>query len=191
MERLRLVRPSLEHKMAAIDYINEHYKYNSEIHGSGGLQRYLEDYEGWLCKLDNDLNNPGLGRVRALTYYLIRESDSRIVGMINIRLELNDELRRSGGHIGYGIRPSERRKGYNKINLYLALKVCYEYGLDEVLLDCDKSNLGSSKSMQALGGKLVDEYLDDEGILCQRYAIRVLEAINEYSDLYEPIINLK
>lgn len=104
--------------------------------------------------------------------------------MINIRLELNESLRQSGGHIGYGIRPSERRKGYNKINLYLALQVCLEHGLQEVILDCDKSNLGSSRSMLALGGQLVNEYVDNENVLCQRYIINVRDAVERYRDLY-------
>lgn len=184
MERLRLVRPSLEYKEDAISYINEHYECNSEIHGSGGLDRYLDNYEEWLVKLDDDLNNPPPDRVHALTYYLVRESDNRIVGMINIRLELNQRLMRSGGHIGYGIRPSERRKGYNKINLYLALEVCNQYGLDEVVLDCYKDNLGSSRTMIALGGILESEYVDEDGILCQRYRINVLNSINSYYNLY-------
>lgn len=56
------------------------------------------------------------------TFFLIRCEDNKIVGMINIRLELNEKLKNSGGHIGYSVRPTERRKGYNKINLYLGLK---------------------------------------------------------------------
>ena len=74
--------------------------------------------------------------------------------MINIRLDLNERQRTSGGHIGYGIRPSERQKGYNKINLFLGLLKCQEHGLKMVMLDCEKENLGSSKTIQALCGKL-------------------------------------
>ena len=79
MEYLRLIRPSIEYKEAGIDYINEHYAYNSPINGCGGLNRYLNNYEGWLKKLENDMSNPGPGRVHALTYYLVRESDNKIV----------------------------------------------------------------------------------------------------------------
>lgn len=49
--------------------------------------------------------------------------------MINIRLALNEKLRKFGGHIGYSICLTERGKGFNKINLYLGLKVCQEYGI--------------------------------------------------------------
>ncbi|MDE5888400.1 MAG: GNAT family N-acetyltransferase, partial [Bacilli bacterium] len=184
MENLRLIEPSIEHKEEGIDYINEHLKYNSEINGSGGLDRYLDNYEGWLIKLENDRNNPEPNRVHALTYYLVRESDNRIIGMINIRLELNEALRQCGGHIGYGIRPSERRKGYNKINLYLALEICKQYGLEEILLDCEKDNLGSRKTIEALGGILVSEYIDETYGLCQKYRINVPNSIKEYYNLY-------
>lgn len=191
MEYLRLIRPSIEYKEAGIDYINEHYAYNSPINGCGGLNRYLNNYEGWLKKLENDMSNPGPGRVHALTYYLVRESDNKIVGMVNIRLELNDRLLRCGGNIGYGIRPSERRKGYNKINLYLALEVCQEYGLEEVLLDCDEENIGSKRSMEALGGVLISKYEDPVEGKCLKYKINVSNSLKEYYNLYSQSKELK
>ena len=64
-------------------------------------------------------------KVPARTYFLVRESDNKIIGMINIRLTLNKRLEECGGHIGYGIRPTERRKGYNKINLYQSWFDCF------------------------------------------------------------------
>lgn len=191
MEYLRLIRPSIEYKEDGIDYINEHYAYNSPINGCGGLNRYLNNYEGWLKKLENDMSNPGPGRVHSLTYYLVRESDNKIVGMVNIRLELNDRLLRCGGNIGYGIRPSERRKGYNKINLYLALEVCQEYGLEEVLLDCDEENIGSKRSMEALGGALISKYEDPVEGKCLKYKINVSNSLKEYYNLYSQSKELK
>lgn len=183
MEQLRLVRPSLEYKEQGLDYIQEFYEYNSNINGVGGLDRYLNDYEGWLVKLRNDeVMIPSEERVPALTYYLVRESDNRIVGMVNIRLVLNSRLRESGGHIGYSIRPTERRKGYNKINLYLALLVCQRYGIKEVLLGCNKENLGSSRTMLALGARKIREFVY-EGELEETYAIDVDASVSEYKTL--------
>ncbi len=191
MERLIHVRPDMSYKEDAIAYINEHYAYNSAINGVGGLNRYLDDYEGWLEKLAADrVMVPNEERVPAETYFLVRESDNRIVGMINIRLVLNERLQKSGGHIGYSIRPSERQKGYNKINLYLALKRCQELGLENVLLDCYKNNLGSAKTMQALGGVLINEWYDEEEEETeQRYCINVNESVMNYQDIYEPQIS--
>lgn len=192
MEKLRFETPSIERKKDALEYIKEFIDNNSEINGVGGLDRYLDNYEGWLVKLENDYNIiPNESRVPGITYFLVRESDNKIVGMINIRLSLNERLKKYGGHIGYSIRPTERRKGYNKVNLYLALEICKEHGIKEVFLDCDKSNLGSAKTMQALGGKLVREYFDDEFSNCivQDYIIDVNKALEDYKDIYYPMIS--
>lgn len=182
MDYLYYEVPSLARKEEAIEYIKEHHEYNSRINGSGGLDKYIDDYEGWLQKLE-DYKQPTEDRVPALTYFLVRESDNKIIGMANIRLYLNDRLREEGGHIGYGIRPSERRKGYNKINLYRALEVCQEQGIEEVVLDCNKDNLGSSRTMIALGGIKQYEKMHN-GELIERYAINVSESVEKYKDIY-------
>ena len=183
MERFYFEIPGPERKEAAIDYINEFYQYNSEINGTGGLNRFLDDYEGWLEKLNLDYNRvPNEEKVPGRTYFLVRESDQRIVGMINIRLTLNERLRRYGGHIGYSIRPTERGKGYNKINLYLGLKVCAAHGIDSVFLDADLDNPASWRTMEALGGVRIREYYDDVFAHCTvvDYSIEVGRALREH-----------
>ena len=192
MERLYLEVPSIERKNDAIDYIQEHLDYNSKINGSGGLDRYIDNYEGWLQKLEEDyVRIPNEEKVPARTYFLVRENDNRIVGMINIRTALNEKLRNGAGNIGYGIRSTERRKGYNKINLYLGLKVCDEYGIDVALLDADLDNQASWKTMEALGGiRTREEYDDSEYAKCMvvYYSIDVKKALEDYKDIYEPLI---
>lgn len=191
MDKFKLVVPTIEWKHQAIDYINEFYKYNSDINGTGGLQRYLDNYEQWLEKLEEDYKRqPTEEKVPARTYFFVRESDNKIVGMINIRLTLNEKLKKYGGHIGYSIRPTERRKGYNKINLYLGLKICKKYGINEVFMDADKDNLASWKTMEALGGKNIREYFDDIYANCivKDYIINVNESIEKNKEQYEPFI---
>ncbi len=189
MERLRHVVPSMEYMEKGIDYIQEHINVGSPINGSGGLDRYLDNYQGWLDKLNQDrMCIPNEQRVPAETYYLVNEQD-KIIGMINIRLCLNERLKECGGHIGYGIRPSERNKGYNKINLYLALLRCQSLGIKEVVLDCDSTNLASSRTMEALGAIRIDEYYSEhEHCLVWRYIINVDESINNHKEIYEPKI---
>ena len=182
MEYLYYEAPSLDRKEDAIEYIEEHLEYNSRINGSGGLDKYLEDYEGWLEYLER-CKKPTEDRVPGLTYFLVRESDNKIIGMANIRLYLNESLKREGGHIGYGIRPTERRKGYNKINLYRALEVCEENAIEEVVLDCNKENIASSKTMIALGGIKTQERMHND-VVVERYAINVSDSLNKYKDLY-------
>ena len=188
MEKFYFEEPNMERKKEAIEFINEFYEYKSEINGTGGLQRFLDNYEGWLDKLEEDYNRiPNETKVPARTYFLIRINDNKIVGMINIRLALNERLKKYGGNIGYSIRPTERGKGYNKINLYLGLKICQKYGIKEVLLDADKDNPASWKTMESLGGINTREYFDDENAHCivKDYKINVDESIKNNSIIYE------
>ena len=128
MDRLYFEVPGISRREDAAAFINEFYEYGSEINGTGGLQHFAENYEGWLEKLERDyMMVPGEERVPARTYFLVRESDRRIVGMINIRLALNEHLRRFGGHIGYSIRPTERGKGYGRQMMLRAIDAAVEH----------------------------------------------------------------
>lgn len=191
MEKFYYEIPSIARKNEAIEYINEFYEYKSDINGTGGLQRFLDNYEGWLEKLEeDDKREPNEEKVPARTYFLIRSNDNKIIGMINIRLVLNERLKKYGGHIGYSIRPKERGKEYNKINLYLGLKICKEYGIKKVLMDADKENPASWKTMEALGGINIREYYDAENAHCivKDYEIDVDDSIKNNSTIYEPMI---
>ncbi len=153
---------------------------------------YLNDYEGWLLKLEEDYTRvPDEKKVPARTYFLVRASDKRIVGMINIRLVLNERLKRMGGNIGYSIRPTERGKGYNKINLYLGLKVCNQYGINKVFMDADKNNPASWRTMEALGGERIREYYDNiyNFLTVVDYNIDVKNALFTHPEYEEMLAN--
>lgn len=158
---MKMVFPSIEYKEKAIEYINEFYEYGSEINGSGSLDRFLKEstYEEWLKKViaSMDIANVPDSKVPALTYFYVREEDDRIVGMVNIRLALNDFLRNECGHIGYSIRPTERRKHYATQMLKDALKVCDRIGIKEVLVSCEKDNIASAGVIKNCGGVLLRE----------------------------------
>ena len=112
--------------------------------------------------------------------------------MIDIRHDLNDYLLQYGGHIGYGIRPTERRNGYNKINLFLGLLKCRELGFDKVLITATDENSGSYKTILDLGGKLENKIIDDEddNVLLGRYWIDVDKSINYNYEVYKESIVL-
>lgn len=174
---MKLIFPNLSYKEKAIEFINEFYEYGSEINGSGSLDRYLTEstYEEWFEKVlsDVDIANISHPRVPALTYFYVREDDDKIVGMINIRLALNDFLKEEGGHIGYCIRPTERKKHYATDMLGEALRVCDTIGINEVILTCDRSNPASANVIKNCGGELEAEFYSEtfkETI--QRYLIR-------------------
>lgn len=174
---MKFVFPSMDYKERAIAFINEFYKYNSDINGSGSLDRYLRErsYEEWIPKVlsDMDIANIPQGKVPALTYFYVRE-DGEIVGMANLRLVLNDFLRSEGGHIGYCIRPTERKKHYGSDMLAAALKVYETLGIHEVIVTCDKCNAASAGVIRNCNGELVDEFYSETfKEVIQKYIIRL------------------
>lgn len=194
MQKFYFERPSIERKDEIIEYINEFVEYKSNINGSGSLDKILKGYtfEQALERCLNMENNEyaeRVGRCTGKTFLLVRENDNKIVGTINVRWNLNKSMLQFGGHIGYGIRPTERRKGYNKINLYLGMIEAEKVGLDKVMLSCDVSNIGSDKTLKALGGKLERTEIDpSNGILTNVYWFDVRETINKYKSIYDPYI---
>lgn len=190
METFYLETPSLDRKNEIIDYINEFVEHKSDINGTGSLDKILDGYT-FEQALESCLNMQyeeyakKFGRCPGKTFLLIRKNDNKIIGTINVRWNLTENVKQFGGNIGYGIRPTERRKGYNKMNLYLGLIEAKKIGLDKVMLDCDVENLGSSKTMEALGGKLERTEIDPyDGILTSVYWINVDESLEKYKDEY-------
>ena len=190
MEKFYLELPSIERKEEALDYLKEHIDYKSDINGTEGINRIKDGftYEDWLdevTKAPDEEWAKSVGRVPATTYFTIRESDNKIIGMVNFRHSLNERLRKIGGHIGYGIRPTERRKGYAKIQLYLALLEAQKLGLDKVMVDCIETNIGSEKTILALGGEFEEKVFDEtRQKYLKNYWINVDEALEKYKDIY-------
>jgi predicted acetyltransferase len=94
--------------------------------------------------------------------------------MVDIR-QANEFLRTIGGHIGYGIRPSERNKGYATLLLQEALKKCRELQIEQVLITCDEDNIGSAKVIMNNGGLEEDIFITEEGLMKRRFWITVKE----------------
>lgn len=191
MEKFYFEKPSLERKDEIIEYLDEFVKYGSDINGSGGLDRIYYGYTfkealDRCLKMEDEEYAKSIDRCPGKTFLLIREDDDKIVGTINLRWALTDSVLKHG-HIGYGIRPTERRKGYNKINLYMVLKEAKEIGLDRVMLTCYVENLGSNSTIKALGGVLEKCEKEDDKLL-NIYWIDVDEAIEKYKDVYGPYI---
>lgn len=192
MEKFRFETPTIARKDEAIDYINEFRAHNSNINGTGSLDRYTDNYEAWLDKLEASRKLiPTEEKVSTETYFLVRENDDKIVGMCNIRTTENERIRTIAGHIGYSIRPTERRKGYNKINLYLALKVCKDHGINKAFLTCDSDNPASSKTILSLGGKLEREWFENTTYYCnlQLYSIDCDKTLKMYENVYNPLLS--
>ena len=185
-EQFYLEKPSLKRKSQAIEYIEEHLKYKSNINGSGSLDDNYKDYESWLEKLELGSNPKTCpeNKCPGFTYFLIEKNSDEIIGMINIRYNLNEAMLLHGGHIGYGIRPTKRRHGYNKINLYLGLLKCQELNLDKVLLTAYDNNPASVRTILSLGG-ILENKIEDENEILGRYWIDVSLSIKKNKEIYE------
>lgn len=103
--------------------------------GCGHLKR-MDNPNDWLKQIDDlsKIETVPENLVTSSQFIYVRESDKRIVGMIQVRHYFNDFLEKYAGNIGYSVRPSERRKGYAKQMLHDCLPYCREIGLSRVLI---------------------------------------------------------
>lgn len=104
--------------------------------------------------------------------FMTDDDVKKIIGMVDVRHALNGHLVNFGGHIGYGIVPSERGRGYAKEQLRLVLPVARAMGLSRVLITCNDDNPASAKTIIACGGVLEDKR-EDKGKLVRRYWIDI------------------
>ena len=157
MDKIILVKPDLSYADEIIKYKEESLAESPVINGSAGLDRF-SSIEVWLEELKKRSCEDTVpkGLVPSSTYLGVREKDNYIVGMIDIRHYLNEYLTQVGGHIGYGVRKTERNKGYAKQMLKLALEKCKELKIKKVLITCDEDNIASEKVILSANAKLED-----------------------------------
>ena len=170
---LKLIKLTKEYEKQLGEMLDE-WKADQELHDTDRspwavfrndwhvFDRYLENLER---RAESD------GLVPDSVFFLLDEERDRLLGAVNIRHYLNERLLREGGHIGDGIRPTERRKGYATEMIRLALTECRKLGIERVLMVCRKDNVGSAKSILRNGGVLENEFTDSEGFVEQRYWI--------------------
>ena len=157
MDKIILVKPDLSYADEIIKYKEESLAESPVINGSAGLDRF-SSIEIWFEELKKRSCEDTVpkGLVPSSTYLAVREKDNYIVGMIDIRHYLNEYLTQAGGHIGYGVRKTERNKGYAKQMLKLALEKCKELKIKKVLITCDEDNIASEKVILSANAKLED-----------------------------------
>ncbi len=160
---IKLEFPSEKREKDAMKFIAELIGDGSGTDGDSGLNK-AENYGDWIQQkkdCHNDINVPK-EHVPATAYFAIREEDDKIVGMVDLRHYLNDYLKESwNGHVGYSVRPTERRKGYATGMLKLALEECKGRGINSVVVGCDEDNIGSKKTILNCGGEFMDRSMQD------------------------------
>lgn len=165
----KLVKLERKYYPLLVDMMDEWTKSGERIIPYAIRKNDYKDYYSYLEGLDN-LGSDIL--VPDSTYFCLDEERNIFVGAVNIRHRLNESLLLNGGHIGDGVRPSERGKGIGTKMVALALEECKKLGLDKVLMVCNKLNIASAKTIINNGGVLEDE-INVNGVVEQRYWIKL------------------
>ena len=172
-EKLHLVIPNAAYLEQISSYRQEFLDKGSSMDGCGSLRR-LKNPNDWLTEavLLSRKETVPTNWVQSTQFMCIRESEDKLVGMIQVRHYFNDYLQKFGGNIGYSVRPSERRKGYAKKMLHDCLPYCKELGLKKILIACLADNEGSRKTILANSGEYESTVFEpEEKVYLERYWI--------------------
>ena len=166
--KLKLVKLAPQYRRHLTEMLEEWYATGESIVPYSIRRLDYRDFDNYLANLE--VRDATSGLVPDSTFFCLDEERDIFVGAVNIRHYLNEHLLLYGGHIGDGVRPTERRKGIATQMIALALEECRKLGIDRVLMVCDKTNIGSARSIQKNGGVLENE-IEEDGVLQQRYWI--------------------
>ena len=148
-----LMRPNEKYAQDISLYRREFLDSGDSMDGCGSLRRIEDPFE--FIQKCKDYEAPETlpeGRVLATQFIFVRKNDDKILGMIQVRHYFNEYLEKYAGHIGYSVRPSERRKGYAKKMLEMTLPFCKNLNIEKALISCIDGNIGSEKTILANGG---------------------------------------
>lgn len=168
---LYIIRPSKALESEIWEYRQEYFDFGEkEVNGSCGLA-YFNNFNDWLSLVLSIEKDRLRNNVHTSTFFSIRKEDNKIIGSIKLHHSLTPDLE-NGGHIAYGIRPSERNKGYGKQQMLLVLDVARSLKIPKVMITCDKDNIASAKTALSCGGILTSENIY-EGVEQQHYWIEL------------------
>ncbi len=167
---LKLVKLTRENHPLAVDMLDEWAATGEKIVPWAVRIVDWHDFDTYFPSLE--LTEPTETFVPCSTFFCLDTDSGRFVGAVNIRHYLNERLLHSGGHIGDGIRPSERGKGYGTKMIALALEECDRLGIRDVLMCCNRDNVASARTIIKNGGVLENEVTTEDGTVIQRYWIK-------------------
>lgn len=172
---VELQLPSAEHKIRAEEFKAEFFSNGEEIINGSSLYDKME-FDDWLEYVtknrDPERFNPDW--VQATTFFAVRKSDGKIIGVSDLRHNLdNPFLKEYGGHIGYAVRPSERNKGYASDMLFETLAYAKSLGLEKVMIGCYSDNFASIKVIERCGGILSETKPYSDGKPMRIYCVKL------------------
>ncbi|CEN23767.1 N-acetyltransferase GCN5 [[Clostridium] sordellii] len=172
---IKLIKPTLEYANDIMKYRREFLELGDDMAGCGNL-RDCSSAKEWIDRIDllESKETCPSDMVTSNTYIAVRLTDNKIVGVIDFRHNIDNHpiLSVWGGHIGYSVRPCERKKGYATEILRQNIINCKEYGLDKILITCDYDNVGSEKVILANRG-VFESDIEADGTIKKRYWIKL------------------
>lgn len=167
---IELKKPNIDCKERVLAFKKEFIDNKEELRGTAFLE-ITEDFEEWLEILKANFNEETVrdGYVPASTYMVLTD-ENEIVGMVDIRHKLNEHLEKFSGNVSYSIAKKFRNQGYATQILKKALSVCEIYGIEDVLVTCDKENLAGIRTIEKNNGKFENE-IDRGDKIINRYWI--------------------
>ena len=175
MDQLLLMMPGKDYAEGIKQYRNAFIEAGDPMDGTGALYRMPEPSD-WLNYV-TALSKPGslpADQVPTTQYICVRPYDNRLVGMIQLRHNLNEYLEQYGGHVEFSVLPEERGKGYATWMLKNVLRYAGDYAIDRVILACESRNAAGRRVIEKNGGVFLDKVFDPEyEIELDRYTIGV------------------
>lgn len=153
MDKLILARPTMDMEAEALAYRQEHFDAGETVINGSELFDQIDDYAVWADRVARNSHEDTVAPDWVLTdtFFAVRESDGRIVGIIDLRCRLKGFLE-DFGHCGYSVRPSERNKGYATEMLAQICAVAKAHGLTELQLAVEPDNRASVRTIEKNGG---------------------------------------
>ncbi|WP_249871613.1 GNAT family N-acetyltransferase [Oceanobacillus saliphilus] len=166
-----LAKPTFDLKSKYIDFYQE-WKESGEEMIPFVIKKDPKNFQSmldYLSDCEKGIEPPESWIPESSTYWLI--DNNEMIGVVNIRHRLTEPLFNAGGHIGYGIRPSKRGKGYATQILSLTLEKAKDLKLEKVLLVCSSTNKASKKVILNNGGISDKDFTDENNNTLKRYWI--------------------
>lgn len=171
MQELVFVAPNASMRRAMDDYRREHLERGErQIFGGAWLEQ-VGSFAEWLhlVKMNADIRRVPPHWVQSSTFCVIRKSDGYLVGMADIHHTLNAFLRDAGGHLSYGVRPTQRGRGYGTQILRMSLSYLHQIGVQHALINCARNNVPAVRTIEKNGGRPVSSYRHAAGYSVLRY----------------------
>ncbi|MES5954493.1 GNAT family N-acetyltransferase [Bacillus fungorum] len=170
---MKLLKPTHEYSEQIMEYREAFLYADEQPYGSSSVQNF-DSLDEWFEKVSKQELGENLLANRVPSSQFLSFEKGELIGFVNIRHRLNEDLLRESGHIGYSVHPNKRRQGYATKQLKLALGEAQKLGLQRVLITCDKVNIASAKTIQKVGGVLEDEVVSSHtGEIVQRYWVEI------------------